>query len=83
MPTPIETTIDIVLDPSSRMREITPLVYQLPKDSTKAYEPRMRYLDLSCSAANRLEIGLEKNMAILNYKYRHLTNTKTNQIFLQ
>ena len=32
MPTPIETTIDIVLDPSSRMRDISPLVYQLPKD---------------------------------------------------
>ena len=51
MPTPIETTIGIILDPGSRMRDITPLVYQLPKDSTKAYEPRMRYLDLSCSAA--------------------------------
>ena len=60
MPTPIETTIDIVLDPSSRMRDITPLVYQLPKDSTKAYEPRMRYLDLSCSAARSTRAWLRK-----------------------
>ena len=60
MPTPIETTIGIILDPGSRMRDITPLVYQLPKDSTKAYEPRMRYLDLSCSAAKSTRNWLRK-----------------------
>ena len=60
MPTPIDITIGIILDPSSRMRETTPLIYQLPKDSTTEHETRIRYLDISCCAARSVRGWLRK-----------------------
>lgn len=46
MPTPLEQTIAIILDPQSRIRETNPLVYEMPKDKMADHETRMRYFDL-------------------------------------
>ena len=46
MPTPIEQTISIILDPASKLRDASPLVYCVPTDSVDQHEPRMRYFDL-------------------------------------
>ena len=46
MPTPIEQTISIILDPASKLRDASPLVYCVPTDSVDQHEPHMRYFDL-------------------------------------
>ena len=46
MPTPLEQTIAIILDPVSKLREINPLVYQIPSTSITEHESKIRYCDL-------------------------------------
>ena len=46
MPTPLEQTIAIILDPSSKLREVNPLIYQIPSTSVTEHETKIRYCDL-------------------------------------
>ena len=55
MPTPIEQTLAIIFSGDSKLRESTPLIYQMPDKEESDNEKRMRWHFLTNSATNSVK----------------------------
>jgi len=81
MPEPIEQTLQIILGPESKMRETTPLIYQLPEMSTQPGENRIRYLDISCCAARTIRKWLIREYGNIELQVPGKTHKDQSEMF--
>lgn len=63
MPTPIEQTIAIILGPDSKLRDQTPLIYQLPNQTSagNAVVKKMRFLSFKVSGDGSILAWLNRD----------------------